>query len=200
MSNANKFEFWNEQGLKSRLAPLQQQIDSLEIHIQADLEMKNQLETDLRHEESARRKAFLNESIKESKRNLKRHEEEREDLLAKYDAIVKKYSSSNSEKVINIGHTEDKSVKPEEEKSGSSLITSDPSDSTENVPSNSTDHNVENTRFNNSKQSSQNIYSFKGETRRRTRLSSQPLPKQVESDVATRLAKNLLSIPGMMMH
>ena len=109
------FDFWRERRLRDRLSPLQQQIDSLKDHIKADLAMKNQQEEDFRNAESARLKASLEKSIKESKRNLIRHEEELEDLFATQEEIIKKYAPSSSRKVVDIRRTEGKGFEARKE-------------------------------------------------------------------------------------
>lgn len=78
------------QALQSRLSSLRRQIDSLEAHIKADVDMKDQLETDLRNEEDPRRRANLSQAIDEIKINLHRHEEELEKLWVKQDEILLK--------------------------------------------------------------------------------------------------------------
>ena len=112
------FDFWRERRLRDRLSPLQQQIDSLKDHIKADLAMKNQQEEDFRNAESARLKASLEKSIKESKRNLIRHEEELEDLFATQEEIIKKYAPSSSRKVVDIRRTEGKGFESRKEEIG----------------------------------------------------------------------------------
>ncbi|MFN6564821.1 MAG: hypothetical protein RMY28_034185 [Nostoc sp. ChiSLP01] len=80
-----------EQALQSRLNTLSQQVNSLESHIQADIIMKNQLETDLRNVEDPRRRARLNQAIQENTENLHRHEEELDSLRRTLDKILQNH-------------------------------------------------------------------------------------------------------------
>jgi branched-chain amino acid transport system substrate-binding protein len=101
-----------EKALLSKLESLQQQIDSLQLHIKVDIDRKNELETNLRNQDDPRRKGEFNKAIEDIKEILHRHTEELDTLLKELELISQNDINEEIDLAEQLRDTLNKEVDP----------------------------------------------------------------------------------------